>query len=98
MNVSAHCEVLPIAKSLWPHGEDSARVTLQPRSLLWCVKTPGAGSRLAGGLGSVALASRLAEYDPHLLGMHHEQLTFRLSGRNMRLTDVRGHVIHDILV
>ena len=33
----------------------------------------------------------------HLLGMNHEQLTFRFSGRDMRLTDVHGHVIHDIL-
>jgi hypothetical protein len=33
----------------------------------------------------------------HLLGMDHEQLTFRFSGRDMRLTDVHGKVIHDIL-
>lgn len=34
----------------------------------------------------------------HLLGMDHERLTFRFSGRDMRLTDVKGHVLHDILV
>jgi len=33
----------------------------------------------------------------HLCGMDHERLTFRFSGRDMRLTDVHGHVIHDIL-
>lgn len=33
----------------------------------------------------------------HLLGVDHERLTFRFSGRDMRLTDVHGHVIHDIL-
>lgn len=33
----------------------------------------------------------------HLLGMDHEEMTFRFSGRDMRLTDVHGHVIHDIL-
>lgn len=33
----------------------------------------------------------------HLLGMDHTKLTFRFSGRDMRLTDVHGHVIHDIL-
>ena len=33
----------------------------------------------------------------HLLGMHHERLTYRFSSRDMRLTDVRGHVIKDIL-
>lgn len=34
----------------------------------------------------------------HLLGIQHEQLTFRFSGRDIRLTDVAGNVIRDILV
>jgi uncharacterized protein (DUF1501 family) len=33
----------------------------------------------------------------HLLGLDHTRLTFRFSGRDIRLTDVRGNVIHDIL-
>jgi hypothetical protein len=33
----------------------------------------------------------------HLLGLDHERTTFRFSGRDMRLTDVHGHVIHDII-
>lgn len=33
----------------------------------------------------------------HLLGLDHEQLTYRFSGRNFRLTDVHGHVVHDII-
>ena len=33
----------------------------------------------------------------HLLGFDHTQLTYRYSGRDMRLTDVHGHVLHDIL-
>ncbi len=33
----------------------------------------------------------------HLLGFDHEQLTYRYSGRGFRLTDVHGHVVHDIL-
>jgi uncharacterized protein (DUF1501 family) len=33
----------------------------------------------------------------HLLGIDHEQLTFRHSGTNRRLTDVHGRVIHEIL-
>ncbi len=33
----------------------------------------------------------------HLLGMDHTRLTFRFGGRDMRLTDVHGHVIHGIL-
>lgn len=33
----------------------------------------------------------------HLLGIHHEKLTFHFSGRDIRLTDVHGHVMHNIL-
>jgi arylsulfatase A-like enzyme len=33
----------------------------------------------------------------HCLGIHHEQLTYRFQGRDYRLTDVHGNVIHDIL-
>ena len=33
----------------------------------------------------------------HLLGMDHKKLTFRFSGRDMRLTDVHGEVAHGIL-
>ncbi len=33
----------------------------------------------------------------HLLGIEHTSLTFPFSGRNFRLTDVSGNVIHDVL-
>ena len=33
----------------------------------------------------------------HLLGLDHERLTIRYGGRDMRLTDVHGHVVKDIL-
>lgn len=33
----------------------------------------------------------------HLLGIDHERLTYRFSGRDMRLTDVHGHVVREIL-
>jgi uncharacterized protein DUF1501 len=33
----------------------------------------------------------------HLLGIDHKRLTFRFGGRDMRLTDVHGEVIKDIL-
>ena len=33
----------------------------------------------------------------HLLGIDHEKLTFRHNGIDRRLTDVHGHVIHDIV-
>ena len=33
----------------------------------------------------------------HLMGLDHEKLTYRHAGRDFRLTDVHGHVVHDIL-
>lgn len=33
----------------------------------------------------------------HTLGFDHEKLTYRFQGRDFRLTDVHGHVVHDIL-
>lgn len=33
----------------------------------------------------------------HLLGINHEQMTFKHQGRRYRLTDVHGHVVKDIL-
>src|SRR5262245_29935376 len=33
----------------------------------------------------------------HLLGLDHTKLTFRFQGRDYRLTDVHGNVVHDIL-
>ena len=33
----------------------------------------------------------------HLLGIDHERLTFRYQGRDFRLTDIHGRVVHEIL-
>ena len=33
----------------------------------------------------------------HCLGINHEQLTFRFQGRDFRLTDVHGNVVHELL-
>lgn len=33
----------------------------------------------------------------HLLGIDHEQLTYKYQGRRFRLTDVEGHVVKDLL-
>ena len=33
----------------------------------------------------------------HLLGIDHERLTFRYQGRQYRLTDVHGRVVHDVI-
>ena len=33
----------------------------------------------------------------HLMGLDHEKLTYRYSGRDFRLTDVHGRVVREIL-
>ena len=53
-------------------------------------------------LGFQAVAGKVHMHDLHatilhLLGMDHEQLTFRYSGRQFRLTDVAGSVVKEIL-
>jgi hypothetical protein len=53
-------------------------------------------------LGYYAVENRCEIYDMwatvlHLLGIDHERLTYRHGGRDFRLTDVHGNVIHEIL-
>ncbi|MBX3436433.1 MAG: DUF1501 domain-containing protein, partial [Planctomycetaceae bacterium] len=33
----------------------------------------------------------------HLMGIHHERLTYRYAGRDFRLTDVSGRVIDEVI-
>jgi uncharacterized protein (DUF1501 family) len=33
----------------------------------------------------------------HMLGFDHTRLTYRFAGRDFRLTDVHGEVVHDLL-
>ncbi len=52
--------------------------------------------------GYHAIENRLEMHDLHatmlhLLGVDHTQSTYRFGGRDMRLTDVKGHVINDII-
>ena len=53
-------------------------------------------------LGHKAVEDRASVHDLHatilhLLGMDHKKLTFRHNGRDYRLTDVHGEIIHDII-
>ena len=53
-------------------------------------------------IGFKAVTNRVSVHDLHatilhLLGMDHTRLTYRYSGRDFRLTDVAGNVIHDII-
>jgi uncharacterized protein (DUF1501 family) len=69
-----------------------------------------AGGGVKGGMvhgatddwGYKAVENRLEMHDLHatilhLLGMDHERLTYRFGGRDIRLTDVRGEVVREIL-
>ena len=69
-----------------------------------------AGGGIKGGmtfgatdeLGIKAVENRMSVHDLHapslhLMGINHEELTFRYSGRDFRLTDVFGNVAHEII-
>jgi hypothetical protein len=69
-----------------------------------------AGGGVRGGLtygatdelGMHAVENRVHVHDLHatllyLLGIDHERLTYHYSGRDFRLTDVHGHVVHDVI-
>jgi hypothetical protein len=69
-----------------------------------------AGGGVRGGLtygatddfGMHSIENRVHVHDLHatilhLMGIDHERLTYRYSGRDFRLTDVYGHVVTDIL-
>jgi hypothetical protein len=67
------------------------------------------GGTLAGArygatdeIGLKAVENRVSVHDLHAtildtLGINHEQLTYRLNGRDFRLTDVAGRVVKEIL-
>jgi hypothetical protein len=53
-------------------------------------------------LGIAAVEDKMHVHDLHattlhLLGLDHEQLTYRYAGRDFRLTDVYGRIAHDII-
>jgi uncharacterized protein (DUF1501 family) len=69
-----------------------------------------AGGGVKGGMtygatdefGFAAVENKVHVHDLHatilqLMGIDHEKLTYRYSGRDFRLTDVRGRVVHEIL-
>ena len=52
--------------------------------------------------GFAAVENKVHVHDLHatvlkLLGFDHEQLTYRFSGRDFRLTDVHGKVVEDLI-
>jgi hypothetical protein len=52
--------------------------------------------------GYFAIENKVHIHDLHatllyLLGLDHEKLTYRYEGRDFRLTDVEGHVVHEVM-
>jgi len=52
--------------------------------------------------GFEAIENKVHIHDLHatilkLMGLDHEELTFRYSGRDFRLTDIEGHVLNDLI-
>ena len=52
--------------------------------------------------GHAAIMNKVHMHDLHstilyLLGLDHERLTYRYAGRDFRLTDVHGRIVHDII-
>ncbi|MEM7385136.1 MAG: DUF1501 domain-containing protein [Verrucomicrobiota bacterium] len=63
---------------------------------------PGFSYGATDTFGCSAVEDRVHVHDLHatilhLMGLDHERLTYRYSGRDYRLTDVHGHVIHDVI-
>ena len=62
---------------------------------------PGISYGSTDEIGGVAVDQRVHMHDLHAtilhaLGLDHEKLTFRHSGRDFRLTDVAGKVVHEL--
>jgi hypothetical protein len=54
-------------------------------------------SHLDGAIQAMKTVHDLQATILYLMGIDHEKLTYRYSGRDFRLTDVHGTVLHDIL-
>ena len=63
---------------------------------------PGFSYGATDEFGLTAVENRVHVHDLHAtllhaMGLDHKRLTYRYSGRDFRLTDVHGNVVHDVL-
>jgi hypothetical protein len=63
---------------------------------------PGLAFGATDEFGATAIQDKIHMHDLHatllyLLGLDHERLTYRYAGRDFRLTDVAGRVVHEII-
>ena len=94
--------VRPDARS--PKGATAATTTRKASPCGWPAAASKAGFRYGAtdDYGYYAVENKVHIHDLHatilhLLGLDHEQLTYRYAGRDFRLTDVEGNVVHDIM-
>ena len=64
--------------------------------------TPGVSYGQTDEYGYYAVKDKVHIHDLHatilhLMGLDHQKLTYRYQGRDFRLTDVYGNVVHDII-
>ncbi len=92
---------LPVAQKSAKPGRDH-----NPHAFTFWLAGGGAKGGVSYGatdeIGHKAAENRVDVHDLHatilhLLGIGHERLTYRYNGRDFRLTDVAGNVIHDII-
>ena len=92
---------LPVSQKGAKPGRDH-----NPHAFTWWLAGGGVKGGTSHGatdeIGFKAADNRVSVNDLHatvlhLLGIHHEKLTFRLDGRDYRLTDLAGNVIQPIL-
>ncbi|MDA1049846.1 MAG: DUF1501 domain-containing protein [Planctomycetota bacterium] len=92
---------LPVAQKSEKPGRDH-----NPHAMTYWFAGGGAKGGTSYGatdeVGHKAVDKRVNLHDLHatilhLLGMEHKQLTYRHNGRDFRLTDVEGQVIHEII-
>lgn len=90
---------LPTAQG--PDGRDH-NITGYPMWLAGAGVKAGFSYGATDEYGLNAIEGRMHTTDLHatllaLMGLDHEDLTYRYGGRNFRLTDVAGNVVHDIM-
>jgi hypothetical protein len=89
---------LPTAQG--PDGRDH-NITGYPMWLAGAGVKPGFSYGATDEYGTHAVEGRMHTMDLHatllaLMGLNHEELTYRYAGRNFRLTDVAGTVVREI--
>ncbi len=79
-----------------------AKPTGEPSCPLISTPGPRSGGGVTDEYGYDAVENKVHVHDwhatiLHLLGLDHEKLAYRYAGRDMRLTDVKGNVVKDIV-